>query len=450
VNGGRSGGAGLAYSLLIILVVGGVLALAAGHDGRSAPAAAAQTRSSDPQPPEELTQREITRIAVAATPIVARRVEKIRDLKFDHVPKPEVVSADYLNRLGEKENDGLSGIGVGEAEGRMTGLLKPNEELENAYGSTGDLAAAAYDPSTERLYIVRDASGVPNRALIEFLLSHELDHALEDQNFGIGGGGKLDTDASLARQAMVEGLATSVMQEYASEYLSPFALLAGAAGIDTGNHGVPQFLVDELTWTYLGGQQWIDALRGIGQGWKLVDYALGSRAPSTTEQVLHPVKYLSEEQPEKVEIDDAALAASGLKRVDRAGLGELETSDLLKVGADGSLAKLAAAGWNGDSYELWREPSTKLRDCADPCRKGLFLVIRWSWDSGRDADEFDRAARAYIEDGLHGKSDGPGVWSLGPTTVAAGSAGTTSTLVFAPLAAQARILATAQLQGSAP
>jgi hypothetical protein len=333
----------------------------------------------------------------------------------------------------------------------MTGLLKPSEELENAYGSTGDLAAAAYDPETERLYIVRDTTGVPNRALIEFLLSHELDHALEDQNFGIGGGGKLDTDASLARQAMIEGLATSVMQDYGTQYLNPIDLLAGASGIDTGNHGVPQFLVDELTWTYLGGDDWINALRDVGQGWKLVDYALGSRSPATTEQILHPVKYLAEESPDDVEIDDAALAATpGLKRVDHAGLGELETTDLLKVGADESLAKRAADGWNGDSYELWREAGAKLRDCADPCRKGLFLVIRWSWDSAGDADQFDRAAQAYIEDGLGAKPDGPGEWSLGPTAVAAGSVGTTSTLVFAPLAAQARILATAQLQGSAP
>jgi hypothetical protein len=448
----RSGGRGLAYSVLILLALGVMLVLQGPRDTGARPTAPV-TAAAQPEAEDSLSRRQITRIAVQATPEVARRVAKIRGLAFDHVPKPEVVSSEYLNRLGEREagaDGGLGGISVGEAEGRITGLLAPDEQLENAVGSTGDLAAAAYDPETERLYIVRDAGGVPNRALIEFLLSHELDHALEDQNFGIGGGGHLDGDAALARQALIEGLATSVMQDYGTRYLNPFDLLAGANGIDTDTHGVPQFLVDELTWTYLGGDDFINSLRRIAEGWKLVDYALGSRPPATTEQVLHVDKYIKDELPEDVVIEPSNLTEGGYERVDRADLGELQTSDLLEVGADTSDAETAAAGWNGDSYELWRGPGAKLRDCVNPCRDGLILIIRWSWDELSDAGEFDRAARDYVEDGLDGKGVAPGVWSLGPTAVAAGSAGTTSALVFAPTEALARALVTVQMQGSAP
>ncbi len=446
VNGGRSGGAGLACSILILAAVAGVLAIAGGgRDVQPASAAPAAT------PPEEsLSDREITRIAVEATPAVARRVADVRGLSFERLPKPEVVSAEQLNRLGESEGDGLAGIGVGEAELRMTGMLTADEQLEDAFGSTGDLAAAAYDPRTDRLYIVRDASAVANRALVEFLLAHELDHALEDQIFGIGGGANLSGDASLARQALIEGLATVVMQEYATRHLDPFDLLAGAGGIDTDTHGVPQVLVDILTWTYLGGEDFVGTLRELGGGWKLIDYALESRPPATTEQVLHPEKYVQDEVGEDVRIDSATLSADGFRLADHAELGELETSYLLRVGADDTTADLAAEGWNGDRYELWRSPGTDLRNCADPCRDGLVLAMRWSWDSPADTRDFDRGARAYIEDGLDGEAAAPGVWTLGPTAVAIGSSESTSALVFAPSESLAREVATAQLQGSAP
>jgi hypothetical protein len=449
VNGGRSGGAGLAYSLLIVVLLGGVLALAAGHDDRRASAQAAQQPASDPAPPQDLSAQEIARIAVETTPGVARRVAKLRELSFDSLPKPEVVSAAYLNRLGLREarrDGGLKGTGADEAVGRITGLLAPDEQLEAAFRSTGDLAAAAYDPETKRLYVVRDASAGGNRALVEFLLSHELDHALEDQQFGIGGGKHLDDDEALARQALIEGLATAVMEDYATQYLNPFDLLAGSAGIDTGTGDVPKFLVDELTWTYIGGMDYITALRELAGGWKLVDYALQSRPPASTEQVLHPEKYVKDELPAKVTIDSSGLRADGYKPVDRGNLGELGTSFLL-IGKEGSDA---AAGWNGDRYELWREPGTQVRGCADPCRDGNVLVMSWSWDTETDAEEFNRAASTWIESELGGEGVAPGVWSLGPTAVAAGSDGTTSAVVFAPTNEAARRLVTSQLQGSAP
>jgi len=203
------------------------------------------------------------------------------------------VSADYLNHLGLRElrrHRGELGLGADEAVARITGIVGADEQVEAAYRSTGDLAAAAYDTKTQRLYVVRDAAAV-NRTLIEFLLSHELDHALEDQRFGLPEGTRLDDDGALARQALVEGLATNVMVEYAARYLNPLSLIAATGQIDTGTGHVPEAFVDQLTWTYLGGNRFVSSLRELAGGWKLVDYALDSRPPATTEQVLHPPKY---------------------------------------------------------------------------------------------------------------------------------------------------------------
>ena len=55
-------------------------------------------------------------------------------------------------------------------------------------------------------------------------------------------------------------------------------------------------------------------------------------------------------------------------------LGELATRYLLRVGGDADAASAAAAGWNGDRYELWRRGDAAARDCAHPCRDELVLV----------------------------------------------------------------------------
>ncbi len=250
-----------------------------------------------------------------------------------------------------------------------------------------------------------------NKALVEFVLAHELNHALEDQHFGIGGGGRLNDDAALAEQALVEGSATDVMIEFATRFLNPLELLAATETIDEGTGDVPKAFVDQLTWTYLGGRKFIATLRDLAGGWKLVNYALESRPPATTEQVLHPRKYVVDERPAPVRIDGAELRRDGWRPVDRSLFGELATDHLLRIGADPEAAKAAAAGWGGDEYELWRR-DVPPGACEYPCRADLVLVAKWAWDTDGDAAEFSDAVAAYVEDGLNGEAVGQGVWRV--------------------------------------
>jgi len=343
------------------------------------------------------------------------------------------VSADYLNHLGLRElrrHRGELGLGADEAVARITGIVGADEQVEAAYRSTGDLAAAAYDTKTQRLYVVRDAAAV-NRTLIEFLLSHELDHALEDQRFGLPEGTRLDDDGALARQALVEGLATNVMVEYAARYINPLSLIAATGQIDTGTGHVPEAFVDQLTWTYLGGNRFVSSLRELAGGWKLVDYALDSRPPATTEQVLHPPKYVRGEEPATVRTEGAEMQRRGWRRADRSVLGELATRQLLELGAAPTAARRAAAGWDGDRYELWRR-ATAPAGCPPPCRGDLALVIAWRWDKPADAPEFARAVAAYLGGGLGGEPGARATWRLDGGYAALRSSARRSTIVFAP------------------
>jgi hypothetical protein len=430
----------LPCALAILALLGLALASADGGDPAAAEPAAAEGGATGLDP------EALARISVAATPRVARRVEAIRELEFDTVPEPEVVSAEYLNRLGlrELERSGESAdLGAAEAAARMLGLIDADEQLEPALESTGDLAAAAYDPRSERLYVVEDAV-VANRALVEFLLAHELNHALEDQRFGLRDSEGLDDDAALAETALIEGTATAVMVEYA-RHLNPFELLAASGALDAGTGAVPDFVVDQLTWTYVGGERFVQELWALAGGWKVIDYALGTRPPASTEQVLHPRKYVEDERPLAVRIDAAALGDGGWERFDGGRLGELTTADLLRLG-DPEAARKAARGWGGDRYELWRHPGGAT-ECADDCRERLAIVVRWRWDSAADAREAAVAADSYAERGLGATPAGPGLWKLdgGAIAVAGGAAATT--LVMAPTARAAAALASAQEAG---
>jgi hypothetical protein len=433
------GRAHLGFPLLILLVLGGTLTLAASHDA-PAPASSEETAAAVQLDPDELA-----RISVDSLPRVARGVERVRELRFDELPEPEVVSSEFLNRLGARELErrhGNLGIGADQAVGEITGLIESDEDLGAAYTSTGDLAAAAYDTRTKRLYVVSDAVAA-NQALVEFVLAHELDHALEDQHYAIGGGGRLDDDAALARQALVEGLATDVMIEFAALNLNPLELLAAAETIDEGTGEVPKAYVDLLTWTYLGGRKFIASLRDYAGSWKLVDYALESRPPTTTEQVLHPRKYVLDERPGDVRIDAAELRERGWTLADRSVFGELATDYLLRVGAEPEEARDAAAGWDGDRYELWRRDVAP-GGCEYPCRSDLVLVAKWVWDTPGDAVEFERAATTYLTEGVGGDAVAEDVWQVEGGYVAVASSAHETGLVFAPQAELARSAAVAQ------
>src|SRR5918997_172532 len=141
----------------------------------------------------------------------------------------------------------------------------------------------------------------PFAVLAEMILAHELTHALEDQRFGLG----LEDfsgsdDRQLARLAMIEGSASWLMERYADQHFTAEESLGGAlAGAFAGTNSLPAFLEAQLVFPYLGGQQFVEALRERAGGrWDLVDLAERSRPPESTEQILHPDKYVGAEAPQ--------------------------------------------------------------------------------------------------------------------------------------------------------
>jgi hypothetical protein len=397
--------------VLLVLLLGAGFAFDGGDDG-SGP---------KPRPPAAAEN-------TAPVATIAARVERIRGLRFRRPPRPVEVSPAQAQRDGLEDLDRSYPAAERHADEevlKLLGLLQPSIDLRRVSATVfGQGVAGYYDPRTKRLRIVTGAQ-TANRFLEEITLAHELTHALEDQRFGLH---LEDTsgsdDASLARLALVEGSATSVMFTYAERHFTSDQTLGGlfaSLGQDTGD--LPPFVEAQLLFPYLAGQRFVGELYRTGaNSWSVLNTADRFRPPASTEQVLHPDKYLTVEQPDRVRTDARRALGEGWRRLAAGTWGEWATGELL--GNPGP-----AEGWGGDHYELWQRPGGA---CPTPCRQRDALVMRWRWDTRRDAREFDAALREWL--------------AQRPGPSAALARGRDVTLALAPDAGLARRLAGASLR----
>jgi hypothetical protein len=378
---------------------------------------------SEPAPPPPLPK-------AAPISVIAQRVEKIRGLRFEQLPEPVAVTAAQAEKEGLEDLDRSYPAEKQRADEEMLkllGLIAPDVSLRSVSATTFSQGVAGYyDPRTKRLRIVR-GTATGTRVINEMVLAHELDHALEDQRFGLNlaaqGG---SDDASLARLALVEGSATALMYRYVQRTFSTEETLGGllgAAFADTGS--LPPFLQGQLVWPYTGGQKFVESLlERAGGRWDLVNLADRVKPPATTEQVLHVEKWLRSEPARPVRLRVGGILGPRYQRTAAGRTGEFQTREILATA--GGDAGPAAAGWGGDRYELWEH-----RDrggCLAPCRSQSVLVMRWVWDTPSDEREFAAKLREFA---AHLKSPG----------VAVDARAGAVTLALAPSAALARRLA---------
>ncbi len=249
-----------------------------------------------------------------------------------------------------------------------------------------DNVAGFYDerPGKRRLYAVsEDRAFTPMNQVI---LAHELRHALQDQYEDLDSflGEEVTDfdDRRLAWMSLLEGDATLVMERFvrlrlgalgaASEATGEGAEALGAPGL-LDVPGAPPIVRDQLVQPYVVGLAFARALWAHG-GPEALREAWG-RPPESTEQVLHPAKFLERERPRRVV--PAVTPPRGARLVSEGVLGEL----LLRTLVEGD-AGPATEGWGGDGWRLW-----------DVGGKTA-LAWRSEWDRPADAAEFHAALRA--------------------------------------------------------
>jgi hypothetical protein len=328
------------------------------------------------------------------------------------------------------------------------GIIEPGTDIRELYSELyGGQVAGYYDPETGELVVVLDGDGDEGEltASEEFTLAHEITHALQDQHFDIDAG-VFDTedatdDVSLAATALIEGDATLLQGLYLQDdprFARDLFAEYDEMEEDDALEGYPPVVVALLLFPYNQGFEFAEALYDEG-GYDLINQAF-TEPPTTTEQILHPDKYLEGEVGEEVTVIDPGETLGGeWATTDLNAFGEYIISSLLvSENVDSGDAEDAAEGWNGDAYTV----AGSSEDSA--------VVWASSWDSDDDAEEFaetlvQRESDRLVEDA----EDADGTWTIASSdqVVLVHLEGDEVVYTQAPDEAGARTLLEAQLAG---
>lgn len=355
---------------------------------------AACGKTSAPQTPPIPTATPVaTPSAAQAQQAVDRTLERLprlQPLAFNERPQPAFISQEQLqvhlaSQLDrEKERRQIS---RDKDIYTMLGLVDDGVDLHRLYRDLlEEQVAGLYDYEEQRLYVVlRDeAFGM----LEESTVVHELYHALQDQRFGLKSffdDVEGDDDQSLARSAAVEGGAVYVELLYDQRYLDVSKLAALAEKQSTARlDAAPRAVREALLFPYTNGTRFVGTVQA-GGGWESVD-RLFREPPVSTEQVMHPLKYVQKEQPKPVALPNLlpALGPGWTER--RTGvLGEFLAQQHLREFIDDRTADKAAAGWGGDRYASYQSNDGRR----------VFALLT-TWDTADDAHEFYEAYQRLV------------------------------------------------------
>ncbi|HNT18420.1 MAG TPA: hypothetical protein PK747_08670 [Acidobacteriota bacterium] len=327
--------------------------------------------------------------------------EEIRGLKFRSPVEVTRLGGKQMREVVLRELDSdlpPRELAVREKALKAFGLLPPGADLRKAMESLlGDQAAGIYDPRKKKLYVREDAEKAEGDPLFdmaslldmgEFFVIHEMAHALADQHFDLLKSLALDEkgndDRLAAAMAAAEGDATLTMFSAMAkrfglsegdisalhEFTDARSVLGEFIGAD-----VPRFLAETLLFSYLKGMSFVREVSGGRTG--ALD-RIYREPPASTEQVLHPAKYIRKDDPPK-RVSVGGENIPGADPVSEGTWGEFATGLILEEWGAGEASSLKASeGWGGDRYIVFEKKGG-----------GMLFVWKTIWDTEKDAREFE-------------------------------------------------------------
>jgi len=366
--------------------------------------------------------KEDSRLAQLARDIMPT-VEQLRGLAYDHEVPVGVYTQEQIREMM------LADLESQEEELRNTqaalvkmGLCSPDVDIYESMVSMYETGIAGfYNPQNEELNLVEMElspmliiQDLIMRATLghsqeEMVMAHELTHALDDQHFDLLNtvdAGQSDSDTYQAWKCLVEGTAGSVQYDFLYNnqgilsYENPMVLgmtqqTMGSNMLSGGESAIPNFLVKQLTLHYGMGMTFVLELRRENDGsWDQVNAAF-SDLPASTEQILHPEKYMAEERdmPVVFELPNIPEMLPGDWNVLMGDvMGEYGFLCMLEEVFAGrrsaqQIATQASEGWGGDRYAVYQD---------DKNPEIASLVWATSWDTEEDAIEFFRVYKVVL------------------------------------------------------
>jgi len=341
---------------------------------------------------------------IAATDEVLKQTSTIRQLAVLRPVQSSTQSRAEIERAIVKNLDedvSAADIHAAEVTLKKLGFAPPDFQYRALMiRLLTEQVAGYYEPKTRQFHLA-DWIDVEGQRPV---MAHELTHALQDQHFDLRRfehWPKGDSDAELAAHALIEGDATLAMVMYISS--DPMRFLKSLRSMDVQTkefNQAPRVIRESLLFPYQEGLNWTRALYKEG-GWSQVSQAFKT-LPQSTEQIMHPEKYLAHEAPVKVTLPDVTnqlvprAGATPPSQI-RGGVtwkklvsdvnGEWGTylllDQFLNSPAD---SRRAAAGWAGDRYAVYESSTGKV----------MFVSVS-AWDTVNDAREFLDAYGKRVE-----------------------------------------------------
>lgn len=332
-------------------------------------------------PEDGLTRDELERLTLRTM----ARIELIRGLDYDRPVDVEVVSR------AEYRNQSVNVLGSGTAAERNVfweALFVIGEDRE-AGGvldeASGTAVQGYYSSYSEQIVIVSDAERptVQTRTLV-----HELVHALQHQQFGLGANAST-YDERQGYLGAIEGEAEHVPEAYFARcgvQWSCLELPPEPAPEERTHPGIDLVVIQP----YVSGPEFVAETRQR-YGWAGVD-RLHERYPNSSSQVIHPDRY-PDTDPVTVDYSDRSGENWETVTVDGAGdtIGEgaifamLAHGDAITVDGRLSYDHPFTAGWAGDRLVPYETDD------------GSFGYV-WTteWETEKDASQFRHAYRKLL------------------------------------------------------
>jgi hypothetical protein len=326
----------------------------------------AQTSVSPTLPPAAKNNAEF----LAAADEVLQQMSEITGWKLKSPLKKSIRSRDeihaYVLRQMDDEKDAKERY-ASTRSAEAFGLIPKGFNLE---GFLVDLlteqVAGLYDPKAHEFYIADWIEPDEQR----MVMSHEMTHALEDQQFQIEDWVKAarpNDDAEMARESVLEGSAMAAMLDYMLQEkglkllelpdIDP-SVFVGDLSATPLLKKAPPFIKDSLMFPYFSGLTFsMTVLKS--DGWHGF-YSVFARPPASTQQIMHPELYRSNTVPKplKLALPDNFVDANWTL-LEQNSMGEFGWKEVLKQFLGEDRAKQLSVEWDGDLYATFEQKDTK-------------------------------------------------------------------------------------------
>jgi hypothetical protein len=240
--------------------------------------------------------------------------------------------------------------------------------------------AAYYRPLFDEMLLIEQDNTLTS--IVQLGYVRQLLYLMQDQNFGLDEltAGDLSLDASLALAAMSEGEATVVQENFLVARYLPLdtAVIPETWGIDSDVlSDAPPAIANRLLFPYEAGADFVRTLYNAGD-YPALDAAWAT-PPQSTEQILHPEKFLADEGPSLVTLPDLLPVLGGdWTLAEENVLGEFMLGQYLAQQLNETQVETAVSGWGGDRFAIYTNEG----------EESFLMLLHTVWDTTDDSTEF--------------------------------------------------------------